>query len=341
MDEQNNSTPTEATSEELERLFEEAYGNSEEHSEFTQVVEEANEGGTQAPKEEGIEESPQEGEGEEGEHSPQEEHNDPYAYLDDLEDGEVKERVLAQMRKLENERKAAVGRSAYFQRQYNLHNKAGGNTTSAPGAPKKREFQPPQTKEEWNALLEADPQAAKAFESRIQDERDALLDHIRSEIEQEYAPIRQAYVEQRQQHNAWIEDQTRIVYETIPELDNILASPEFNQWKAVWEQRSPGFNETLKKIHHAYGDESNPGIVDILEVFHKEVFGGGEEPAQAGGEPASTGAADKAVKARQARQQQSPPERNKAAAVSPKREKTQEELFEEAMNAELRSKGLL
>lgn len=353
MNDQNNNSPTEASKEELEKLFAEAYGEAAEsdNSEFTQVglereeKEESNRQEQHSPPEEDNGQGEEGNEGGEGNAPPAsnqqegEEEDSPYSYLESL-DEEAREKVIAHMRKLENERKAAVGRSAYFQRKFNLqqNSKNRNGSSTGDGRTSRKEFQPPKTKEEWNALLEADPQAAKAFESRIQDERDALLKHIREEIEQEYAPIKEAFIRQQNYQNAWIEDQTRIVYEAVPDLDNILESREWGQWKAAWEQRSPGFSQRLAQIHHAYGDEQNPGIVDILSVFQEEVYGQAPSPTPARG---GGGVADKAVKARQERQRQSPPDKSRPAAVSTRKEKSMEELFEEAMNNEMRAKGLL
>src|SRR5690606_33584248 len=111
MNDQNNNSQTEASEEEREKLFAEAYGEAagSDNSEFTQVglereeKEESNRQEQHSPPEEDSGQGEEGNEGGEGNAPPAsnqqegEEEDSPYSYLESL-DEEAREKVIAHMR---------------------------------------------------------------------------------------------------------------------------------------------------------------------------------------------------------------------------------------------------
>lgn len=310
---------------------------------------EANAKETKAPKQP-VEEQPEGPEAEtevveevpesdvQGEAQPEEE-EDVLSTLDEDKRTKIQAKLSAAeeaQKKLENERKAAVGRAAYYQRQHSLMQKALRAEASQTG--KVPAYVTPQSPEEWTALEEADPAAAKAVRALIDAETKALRDQYEGRL----APLQHAYDAQQYERHAWIEDQTRLVYENFPDVMEIKQSNEFNQWVEGWSQQIPNFKQVLANTHHAYGTAENPGIVDIINQFNSDL---NAYRAQANPEasvsqaPIASTRATAVQEARNNKLNQAPTQQRKPAAVTPKVENLEADL-DKAYRAELTRLGI-
>jgi hypothetical protein len=261
--------------------------------------------------------------------TPAETEEDILAGIEEERRAKIQEKLQAleeERKKLENERRAAVGRAAYFQKQNSSMQKALKGETAHTKA-----YVPPQTPEEWSALIEADSQAAKAIEAKLNAEMEARQKYLEEQI----APLRQAYEQHQQERVAWIEDQRRLVYENHPDVMDIKESVEFQQWVAGWEQVIPEFREILNRTHHAYGTQQNPGIVDIINQFKSDLQAANNPTPP----PAPTAKATAVQEARNNKLTQAPPQQNKPPPVTPKTENLDAE-YAKAYQAVLRKKGI-
>lgn len=270
----------------------------------------------------------------------EEEEDDPLAAVDESLREKIQERLKAleeEKKKAEEERRAAVGRAAFYQRQHLLQQSLnGGDAAQKPPA-----YVQPRNPEEWTALVEADPEAAKAFEAKLVAEREALTKHF----ENQFAPVRQAYEQQQREFQVWREDQTRLVYESHPDVMDVKESPEFKQWVEGWSQQIPDFKNYLNTAHHAYGTQDKPGIVDIINQFKSDLdnFRKSQGTNQEAAQPTAASASPKATAVQEARNNklnQAPPQRNKPAPVTPKAELSPEQELEKAMLAEMKRLGI-
>lgn len=267
------------------------------------------------------------------------EEDDPLADLDEDRRTKIQARLAAveeERLKLENERKAAVGRAAYYQRQHSLMQRALRAEAAQTG--KVPSYVPPKTPEEWTALEEADPAAAKAVRALV----DAETKAIREQYEGRIAPLQQAYESQQEERSAWIEDQTRLVYESHPDVMEIKQSPEFTQWVEGWSQRIPNFKDVLANTFHAYGTADNPGIVDMINQFHSDLNAFHQQTQGEAAPPVSPVVSTRATAVQEARNtklNQAPIQARKPAVVTPKVENLDDEL-DKAYKAELVRLGI-
>lgn len=265
----------------------------------------------------------------------QEEENDELSWVKDLDEEKrskfeafqqkLKEQAEQERKKLENERRAAVGRAAFFQKQVAQIQKAPKTETAQP------KFVPPQTPE-LDALIEADPAAAKAFQAHTE----AIAKQLQEQYNAQLTPLRQAYEAQQAQEEWHRQEQARMLYEAHPDVEQVIESDPYKFWLDGMDKQHPGFKQYVQGISHTRGSQDNPGAADILDLFHKHYSEWEQGQKQATATPPEAQAKASAVlEQRKNKLDQAPPSKTKPAAVTPgKPQEDLQKVFQDTFKAE-------
>lgn len=314
-------------SEDYNKLFEEAYNDgltstTKNDIKIAEQISSDKAAGVVEEKPPVIEEQPTEEvvveDIEKGEETPVETVEDPDGWLNNL-DEQVRERFITlrselesekkkyeeDKRKLENERRAAVGRAAFFQRK-----EAEFRKQKPPAPPPLQQAVPQISDVELDALEQADPILGKLI--RSQNEAIKALNKTTGE---QLFHLHTAEEQRVMQEQEYVNSQTQLLYEAFPEWEQATVSPEYTQWLQGMEQHYPGFGNYARSVKHAYGDQNNPGAVDILNLFHSHFS---EWQKHQEHQTANEQKAQQIEEERKKRIEQTPPEK-KSVAVSPKK----------------------
>lgn len=265
----------------------------------------------------------------------EQEENEELAWVKDLDEEKrskfeafqqkLKEQAEQERKKLENERRAAVGRAAFFQKQVAQIQKAPKTETAQP------KFVPPQTPE-LDALTEADPAAAKAFQAHTE----AIAKQLQEQYNAQLTPLRQAYEAQQAQEEWHRQEQARMLYEAHPDVEEVICSDPYKFWLDGMDKQHPGFKQYAQGVSHTRGSQDNPGAADLLDLFrhHYSEWEQGQKQATAT-PPEAQAKASAVLEQRKNKLDQAPPSKTKPAAVTPG--KPQEDLnkvFQDTFKAE-------
>ena len=113
--------------------------------------------------------------------------------------------------------------------------------------------------EEWNQIIEADPNLARAIDLRIKAEVNQAKTEIARQVDANIDPL--------YQHNAqaFVEEQNRILHETVPNVDEVLQSPVYNYW--INNRAAPG----IRQLATTSIDASD--AINVLRVYAQEASG--------------------------------------------------------------------
>lgn len=124
--------------------------------------------------------------------------------------------------------------------------------------------QTPQALAEWNQIIEADPNLAKAIESRIQAEVTQAKAELKGQIDANVDPLYQHTMQ------AFVDEQQKLLREAVPNVDEVLQSPVYRYW--ITNVAAPGIRQ-LAETSTDYADAVNvlrmyandaPGVFDYL-----------------------------------------------------------------------------
>jgi len=110
--------------------------------------------------------------------------------------------------------------------------------------------------EEWNQIIEADPNLARAIDLRIKAEVSQAKTEIARQVDANIDPL--------YQHNAqaFVEEQNRILHEAVPNVDQVLQSPVYNFW--INNRAAPG----IRQLATTSTDASD--AINVLRVYAQE-----------------------------------------------------------------------
>lgn len=113
--------------------------------------------------------------------------------------------------------------------------------------------------EEWNQIIEADPNLARAIDLRIKAEVNQAKTEIARQVDANIDPL--------YQHNAqaFVEEQNRILHEAVPNVDEVLQSPVYNYW--INNRAAPG----IRQLATTSIDASD--AINVLRVYAQEASG--------------------------------------------------------------------
>jgi len=113
--------------------------------------------------------------------------------------------------------------------------------------------------EEWNQIIEADPNLARAIDLRIKAEVNQAKTEIARQVDANIDPL--------YQHNAqaFVEEQNRILHEVVPNVDEVLQSPVYNYW--INNRAAPG----IRQLATTSIDASD--AINVLRVYAQEASG--------------------------------------------------------------------
>jgi len=110
--------------------------------------------------------------------------------------------------------------------------------------------------EEWNQIIEADPNLAKAIDLRIKAEVSQAKTEIARQVDANIDPL------YRHHEQAFVEEQNRILHEVVPNVDQVLQSPVYNFW--INNRAAPG----IRQLATTSTDASD--AINVLRMYAQE-----------------------------------------------------------------------
>lgn len=196
-------------------------------------------------------------------------------FLKDLPE-EHREKVATRLRELEESAKkqematkAAVGRAAFLQSQWNKFEnqiQRGGDN------PKRFRLKPLSDTPEWSAFKESDPVAAQAYEAQMK----SYLATLEEQLEEYTAPLVEMTAAQERQMREQQTQQVYALYEADPDWEAKMSQRantdlSYANWIEYMDQTYPGFKNHANTVQFAYGNDSTgPGMVDIWLEYERQ-----------------------------------------------------------------------
>ena len=160
---------------------------------------------------------------------------DPYAWLQKIEDEELRNKIGEEIRaKLDAEHRfrSANGRVSAFQHkalelQRQLAeatlNRARNSPPSDSAAPST-----PKTAKEWEALIETDPDLAKAVDARF----DSKLQEIEQRFQKQFGTLKESTIDPLYEHQSiqYLQREQELLLQAVPNYQEVVTSEPYKMW---------------------------------------------------------------------------------------------------------------
>lgn len=157
---------------------------------------------------------------------------DPYAWVDSIQDEEVKAKIVETIRarnEAEHRFRSAQGRvNALTQETLNLSKKLSSVKLKAPEKPAANLDAAPRTAKEWEALIQSDPDLAKAIEAHVESRLSEVKQTVHKQVDTlKETAIDPLYEHQARQHMA---REMELLEQRVPNYVEVINSPEYTYW---------------------------------------------------------------------------------------------------------------
>jgi len=213
----------------------------------------------------------------------------PYDWIEKIEDKEVKDKIIGEIQarmQAEHRIRSDNGRVAAFQRQARELKQALAQLkeqkNKPPGDGPPAADAAPQTPEEWNSVIEADPVLAKAVQALLKSEVEAAKATVRGEFQEKLkGAVEPIYTDRVQQGRA--EEQSKLL-QLVPNAYEVIQSQPYQYF--INNVAPPGLRElAVKSTDHR-------DAVAVLRDYASWMIATGQAPAPSQQQPDPAPAAD-------------------------------------------------